>query len=392
MTDVLSAIPVPALAPAHGILPGSALYSARRPRDSAFGRTSKYAARMDLRFRVHFEVRRRVYTSARPPQYFAHRVYISAPTPPRATMCYCVLRHALLCCQQSRVTATYASCSGAKSTRPRTSQGYRSIRTEAIGVGNGCEVSIYLFPFLTSIFTVSSTARETRYNNNNIHKPFIKMLRSTASHALRIPSRLVATPAVYSSASRVCAFHSSASVPKSLGEKVRSTLSDLNKKVGEAAASGIDKAQEASHTVEEKSHTAAEATKHGLEQLNKKTGQAAASGIDKAQNLAQEAGEKAQELKNRDLTQEAKDKAQELKDRDLTQEAKDKAQDLKEGAQEKAGEAKGKAQELKHEAKGKAQELKHEGAGKAQELKHEAKGKAHEGAAKAKETAREYKD
>ncbi|SCU85646.1 LADA_0D08768g1_1 [Lachancea dasiensis] len=148
------------------------------------------------------------------------------------------------------------------------------------------------------------------------------MIRSAASQVLRtsVPSRVVGPSRVFTSS-----LHSTAFVDQSISDKVRHTLGDLNKKIGQAAATGIDKAQEASHVVEEKSHTAADATKHGLDAVNKKTGQAAAAGIDKAQHLADKAEDKTE---------------------NLSEQAEDKAQEVKEEAYEKANEGKAKAKEV----------------------------------------------
>ncbi|QLQ79189.1 hypothetical protein HG537_0B05360 [Torulaspora globosa] len=103
------------------------------------------------------------------------------------------------------------------------------------------------------------------------------------------------------------AIHSTAITSKSAKEVVKENLEKLNKKIGQVAAEGIEKTQEASHKASEfadqKMGQVEEMTKSSKEQLKGKTqstmgraGEKASDMGEKVEDKARNFGEKAEEL------------------------------------------------------------------------------------------------
>lgn len=126
-------------------------------------------------------------------------------------------------------------------------------------------------------------------------------------------------------------------------DSAKETLSALNKKIGEVAAAGIDKASEASETVKDQDLTGK--AKETLNDVNMKVGKLAASGIGSAQDAVNSMSAEDVKSAASDLKDDASKKAKDLKDntsekaQEMTDKAADKAQEVTDKAADKAGSA-----------------------------------------------------
>lgn len=81
----------------------------------------------------------------------------------------------------------------------------------------------------------------------------------------------------------------------SVMDTAKEQLSKLNKKVGQAAAAGIDKTESATHKVEDSIHPAKETAKEQVGEAAEKAKGAAAEGLDKTKTASSEAVDKTKE-------------------------------------------------------------------------------------------------
>lgn len=164
------------------------------------------------------------------------------------------------------------------------------------------------------------------------------------------PSTAFAMPIVVTSARR-SAFHSISSQQKedTIIDKAKHKLNDLNKKIGQAAAHGIENAQEASHTIKEKVNVAEDATKETLDAANKKAGKAAAKGIENAQDASHSVKDKLKSAADQSSTGNVKDRWDSATD--TASEGVKESLDSAKKKVKKAADSSEKAQEFKQQFK-----------------------------------------
>lgn len=99
-------------------------------------------------------------------------------------------------------------------------------------------------------------------------------------------SRAPAISRVFTSCSSIQRINLHSTAPR--GKGVKETLSDVNMKVGKAAAEGIEKTEEKSQKVSENLRQAEEKVKNVLHQTGKKAGEKAEEQADKAKKAAKD--------------------------------------------------------------------------------------------------------
>lgn len=101
----------------------------------------------------------------------------------------------------------------------------------------------------------------------------------------KVAYRGTRTPAVSRVISSSCVQRSHIHTTATSNKGVKETLNDVNKRVGKAAAEGIEKTEHATHHLGENIHDMEEKVKHALHEANIKTGQKAAKGIEEIEKI-----------------------------------------------------------------------------------------------------------